>query len=98
MRIVNTTSLPPPGWYSTLVATARDAPGDLEVWYRELTDPSDAIVAKGPMEMWFLTSEDIREAVDHHDAGKRARALLDRLNIRMAVEYATLPLMINAVE
>lgn len=98
MNLTDPTALPRPGWYATLIASARDQPGDQEVWHRELTDPADAMVAKGPIGMWFLTSEDMQEAVDHHDAGRRARALLDRLNIRMAIDRATLPLVVNTVD
>lgn len=50
------------------------------------------------MDIWFLTNDDMGEAVDHHDAGRRARALLDRLNIRMAIDFATLPLIINTID
>ena len=50
------------------------------------------------MNVWFLTSDDMCEAVDHHDASRRARSLLDRLNIRMAMDRGTLPLVINTVD
>lgn len=98
MSIINPAPLPPPGWYATLIASARDQPGDQEIWHRALTDLGDALVAKGPMDMWFLTSEEICEAVDHHDASRRARSLLDRLNIRMAMDHGTLPMVINTVD
>lgn len=89
---------PPPGWYAVLLPRFRGWQADLENWRCELTDPADAVLVKGPVDVWYLTSDRIARAPDLQAARAYACALLDDLTVRMALSYAALPFAINGLE
>lgn len=98
MELTVQNAMPPPGWYASLLPRYRGSHTDLETWQRELTDQADAVVVKGPMDLWYLTSSMIAHAPDFQSARTHAIALLDDLTVRMALSHATLPFAICSMD
>ncbi len=98
MEPIVKSALPAPGWYASLLPHYHGGHADLATWRRELTDQADAVLVRGPMDLWYLTSDMIARAPDFQSARKYASALLDDLTVRMALSHATLPFAIRSMD
>lgn len=84
----------PVGWYVSLHGEI----SDLERWQSVLVDPRDAKVFPRQHDTWFLTSARFDAASNENDVREAAYALLDELNVRMAISHATLPISLVTVD
>ncbi|WP_320466592.1 hypothetical protein [Sphingomonas sp. CFBP9021] len=84
----------PKGWYVSLHGETTD----LQTWLSVLTEPLDAKVFARQHDTWFLTSARFDTASNENDVRGAAYTLLDELNVRMAIGYATLPISLLTVD
>ena len=84
----------PVGWYVSLHGEERD----LQTWLDVLVDLRDAKMFAKQHDTWLLRSIQFDSASTENDVRGAAYALLEELNVRMAISHATLPISLVTVD